>query len=96
MRATAPCPGTVRNGTVLLTDLDATFGIIWLRNAGSVGVAVGGVDRKGNLLQPHIYLQPGEWQDSYVPPEGTYKLIMVGANNTGGMAVLDYDVPWWV
>jgi hypothetical protein len=102
MRATAPVPGSLSNATVLLDGLEVPYGIIKLRNVGSWGLAVGALDALGNLLQPHVYLEPGDALAGFIPPANAVKIILVGYKltddddpSTTGTAVLDYDVPWY-
>lgn len=101
MTKTAPVPGSIENGVTILEGLDAKSGIIKLRNSGQFPLAVGAVDIYGNLIQPHIFLEPGEAISSYVPPADAFKIILVGAKQDpylppmNGWAILDYDVPWY-
>lgn len=80
---------------------EVPYGLIRLRNTGSFGVAVAGIDSHGRLLQPHVYLEPGQAIASFVPPAHAVKIIMVGQKPKdnepppSGTAELEYDVPWF-
>ena len=89
------CPGRLSNGVVILVGLDAQAGIIRLTNEGPEALAVGGLGATGQILQPDLFLRPGQTAERFVPPPGTVKLIVVGANNATGSATLEFDVPWW-
>jgi hypothetical protein len=101
MHASAPVPGSLQNATILLDGPEVPYGLIKLRNTGSYGLAVGALDAYGNLLQPHIYLEPGDAISSFVPPAHAVKIILVGqkqeddSSPISGTAELDYDVPWY-
>jgi hypothetical protein len=101
MHASAPVPGSLQTATVLLDGPEVPYGLIKLRNTGSYGLAVGALDAYGNLLQPHIYLEPGDAISSFVPPAHAVQIILVGQKQEGddppisGTAELDYDVPWY-
>ena len=101
MRATAAVPGSLANATVILDGPEVPYGLIKLRNVGDWGLAVGALDARGNLLQPHLYLEPGDATSSFIPPAHAVKIILVGYKltddddpDTTGTATLDSDVPW--
>src|SRR5262245_15775611 len=102
MRARAPVPGSLANRTVILDGPEVPYGLLKLKNVGEWGLAVGALDARGNLLQPHLYLEPGDAAASFIPPAHAVKIILVGYRltddddpDTTGTAILDYDVPWY-
>jgi len=92
---TVSCPGRLGNGTVILQGLDAQSGIIQLKNKGPEALAIGGLNATGQVIQPDLFLQPGDAAERWIPPPGTVKIIVVGAKFVTGTATLEYDVPWW-
>ena len=100
MYATAPVPGNLRNSVVLLDGPEVPYGLTKLRNVGEYALAVGALDARGNLLQPHIFLKRGQSIAGYRPPANAVKIILIGEKDIGadisGIAELEYDVPWYV
>jgi|GEM_PF-4550274 len=107
LRKSAPVPGSVNNAVTILEGQDAKRGIINLRNVGRYAFAVGALDKYGDLIQPHIFMEPGEAVSSYVPPADANKIILVGERkelvamkqesgvpSQVGVATLEYDLPW--
>jgi hypothetical protein len=101
MISRAPVPGSQSNAVTLLQGLDAKNGIIKLRNIGRHALAVGAVDQNGKIIEPHLFLLPGEAISSFVPPSNAVKIILVGEKQEpakekiDGLAILEYDVPWF-
>jgi hypothetical protein len=101
MHASTPVPGSLQTATVLLDGPEVPYGLTKLRNTGSYGLAVGALDAYGNLLQPHIYLEPGDALSSFIPPANAVQIVLVGQKQEqgdppiSGTAELDYDVPWY-
>lgn len=101
MTSSAPVPGSINNSVTLLQGLDAKNGIIKLRNVGRFALAVGAVDIYGKLIEPHIFLNPGEVISRFVPPSDAVRIILVGQKQDpeqppqNGIAILEYDVPWY-
>ncbi len=101
MQATTTVPGNLSNATILLDGLEVPYGLIKLQNIGEYGFAIGALDKNGNLLQPHIYLKPGESSAGFRPPANAAQIILVGekedvvGSDIFGVAQLEYDVPWY-
>jgi hypothetical protein len=101
MKKVAPVPGSLSNPVIILEGPDVPYGLIKLRNVGRYALAVGGLDAKGRLLQPHIYLEPGQAVASFIPPANAVTIILVGQKQdpggppSAGVAELEYDVPWY-
>jgi hypothetical protein len=106
LRKSAPVPGAISNAVMILEGQDAKRGIINLRNVGRYSFAVGALDKYGDLIQPHIFMAPGEAVSSYVPPADADKIILVGERQELvamkqetdmqpqiGVAILEYDLP---
>lgn len=107
LRKSAPVPGAVSNAVTILEGQDAKRGIINLRNVGRYSLAVGALDNYGDLIQPHVFLEPGEAVSSYVPSADAGRIILVGQRQElvgqkqdsalpppVGFATLEYDLPW--
>ena len=101
MQATTTVPGNLSNATILLDGLEVPYGLIKLQNIGEYNLAIGALDKKGNLLEPHFYLKPGESRAGFRPHANAVKIILVGENedvigsDIVGVAQLEYDVPWY-
>ena len=101
MNATAPVPGTQGNATILLDGPEVPYGLINLQNVGEYSLAIGALDMRGTLLQPHLFLTPGQSTAGFRPPANAVKIILVGekedtvGSDISGEAELEYDVPWY-
>jgi hypothetical protein len=104
MIAKAPYPhhlGKMSEVVVLLDGPDVPSGLIKLRNIGKFGLVVGALDAKGNPMEPHLVIKPGDAVSSYVPPANAAKVVLLGevlpegAPEVKGEVVLEYDVPWY-
>jgi hypothetical protein len=105
MKAKAPYPHHLGNKSELVTLLDGAdvpSGLIKLRNIGKFTLIVGALDARGNPLEPHLVLKPGEAISSYAPPANAAKVVLVADTlhdgddpNVTGEVVLQYDVPWY-
>jgi len=89
------CPGSIANAVVLAVFPFTMYGVRNPRNNGPYPLAIGALDKFGNLLNPRhpLELMPGDSKDLYLPPANTEKIIAVGFTQFTGKTALEYDTP---
>lgn len=87
-------PGSLASAITIAVAPWCMYGIGNPSNVGDCPLSMGGLDERGRILQPHIWLNPGESKSWWGPPEGSSRLVVCAYSNHTGTAILEYDTPY--
>jgi hypothetical protein len=84
-----PCPGSLANA-VEIPPPEGLGQITNLLNEGSCKLSVGGIDASGKVIEPHVFLDPGQGLNVFVVPPGSVKTVVACFTDCTGIGKLSY------
>jgi len=86
-------PGSLDSAVTISVAPWCMYGISNPANVGDCPLSIGGLDENGGVLQPHIWLTPGDSMSWWAPPTGSESMIVCAYSNHTGTAILEFDTP---